>query len=60
MEVVNLSKRIGKDDIKTLIGYAKRLDADEMIIHKDGSISLYCKDGGICEHYRPSRKELYK
>lgn len=38
--------------------WAKRLEATECIIHKNGAVSLYCDDGCICENYYPSQKEL--
>jgi len=40
--------------------WAKRLEAEECVIHKNGAVSLYCKDGIICEDYHPGAKELYK
>ena len=52
-----------KMDVETKINldrWARRLEADEMVIHKDGTVSLTCKDGIICENYRPSAKELYR
>lgn len=41
-----------------LHGWAKRLEATEMVIHKDGSVTLTCPDGCICNNYRPTAKEL--
>lgn len=38
--------------------YAKRLEAEEMTVHMDGSITLTCEDGYICERYHPTAKEL--
>jgi len=38
--------------------WAKRLEADECIIHEDHTVTLSCKYGGICTNYRPSAKEL--
>jgi len=60
MEFTNFCKRLGSDEIKAIYGYAKRLEASECVIHKNGSISLYCPDGCICENYIPTRKELYR
>ena len=40
--------------------WARRLEAEEMTIHKDGTVTLMCKYGCICENYRPAAKELYK
>lgn len=60
MTTTNFCKRLDKETKIALYRYAKRLDATEMTIHKDGSISLFCDDGCICENYRPTAKELYK
>lgn len=60
MTVYNFSKRIDVDTKILLERWARRLEADEMTIHRDGSITLICTDGYICEHYRPTAKELYK
>lgn len=60
MEFINFCRKIRSDEIKAIYGYAKRLEADECIIHGNGSISLYCKDGCICENYIPTRKELHR
>lgn len=52
-----------KMDVTTKIAlnkWARRLDADEMTIHKDGSITLMCADGCICKNYKPTRKEFYR
>lgn len=60
MKTYNFYKRL---DVATKIAldkWAKRLEAEEMTIHKDGSVSLYCKYGCICENYMPTREELYK
>lgn len=40
--------------------YADRLEAEEMVIHSDGSVTLTCEDGYICERYFPTLQELYK
>lgn len=52
-----------KMDIQTKISidkWARRLDAEEMTVHKDGSVTLINSEGYICENYRPSAKELNK
>lgn len=59
MKTYNMCKRMDKETIIVLNKYAKRLEADELIIHKDGSITLTCKDGIICDRYRPAAHELY-
>lgn len=58
MELTNHCRRVHKDQRIKIYYWAKRLDAEECIIHTDGTVSLYCKDGCICEHYRPSEREL--
>ena len=40
--------------------WATRLEATEMIIHKNGSVTLLCPDGYICNEYKPTATELYK
>ena len=60
MTVYNFCKRIDVSTKILLDKWARRLEADEMTIHSDGSITLMCTDGYICERYRPTAKELYK
>ena len=60
MIVYNFCRKISVDYKIQLQRWAKRLEADEMTIHSDGTITLMCKDGCICENYKPSLKELYK
>ena len=43
-----------------LLRLAKRLDAEEMTIHSDGTITLMGKDGCICRRYKPSSEEINK
>lgn len=38
--------------------WAKRLGADECTIHTDNSVTLDCKDGNICDHFKPTASEL--
>lgn len=46
-------------EYKALLRYwAKKLGATEMVIHEDGSITLTCPDGYICNNYRPTVNEL--
>ena len=60
MTITNFNKKYTRSDIIALIKYARRLEAEELTIHKDGTITLMCKDGCICENYLPTAKELYK
>lgn len=59
MKTYNMCKRMDKQTIIALNKYAKRLEADILIIHKDGSITLTCEDGIICDNYEPTAKDLY-
>lgn len=47
-----------KEYLIQLYYYAKRLGAEDMTVHRDGSITLICEYGYICERYRPTAKEL--
>jgi hypothetical protein len=38
--------------------WAKRLEADDMTIHEDKTVTLECADGCICNHYKPTPQEL--
>ena len=60
MKIYDFSKNMEVSYKIALNKYAKRLEADEMTIHRDNSITLMCEDGCICEHYKPTSKELYK
>lgn len=40
--------------------WAKRLEADDMTIHEDETVTLECADGCICNHYKPTPQELAK
>ena len=60
MKTYNFCKRIDVETKVLLYKWAKRLEADEMTIHKDGSVTLMCKDGCICDNYKPTASELYK
>lgn len=43
------------------LGYfAKRLGATVMVVHRDGSVDLFCDDGCICLNYRPTKRDLYR
>lgn len=59
MITTNFCKKMTVERKIALEKWAKRLEAREMTIHRDGSVSLYCEYGCICENYRPSVKELY-
>ena len=53
----------GRHTIEYIIAldkWARKLEADDMVLHKDGTVTLSCKDGGICENYRPTAAELRK
>lgn len=53
----------GRHTIEYLVqldSWAKKLEADTMIVHRDGTVTLSCKDGGICTQYRPTAGELRK
>lgn len=60
MTTYNFCRRMDVSTKIALDRWARRLDADEMTIHKDGSVTLMCTDGCICENYTPTRNELYK
>ena len=60
MKTYNFCRRMDVSTKIALDRWARRLDADEMTIHKDGSVTLMCADGYICENYKPTRKELYR
>ena len=45
--------------ITTLKLWAVSLHADTLFINDDNTVSLYCKDGCICENYAHTIKELY-
>lgn len=50
-----------KMDIETKIAiknWAKFLGTEELTIHRDGTVTMMCKDGCIGENDRPTRKEL--
>lgn len=40
--------------------WATRLEATEMVVNKNGSVTLLCPDGYICNEYKPTAAELYK
>lgn len=58
MTVTYMTKKVPVDMKKALWNWAKRLDATEMIIWHDGSISLWEGNDNICEKYYPSAEEL--
>ena len=60
MTVYNFCEKMNVPYKLLLEKWAKRLDAEEMIIHRDGSVTLMCKDGYICERYIPTSTEIYK
>lgn len=58
MTTYDFCKRLSREHKIALNRWARRLDADEMTIHADGTVTLMCEDGCICENYNPSAKEL--
>lgn len=60
MTITNFCKRMKKSEIIAYTYYAKRLDATEMIIHKNGTIDLYEDNNCICLDYQPTNTELYR
>ena len=60
MTVYNFCEKMNVPYKLLLEKWAKRLDAEEMTIHRDGSVTLMCKDGYICERYIPTSTEIYK
>lgn len=60
MKTYNFCKKMSVETKILLSKWAKRLEAEEMTIHKDGSVTLMCEEGCICERYTPTAKELYK
>ena len=54
---------LGKFDKNYIIQvsiWCKGLGADEITIWSDGSVTAWCKDGSICDRYKPTTKELAK
>ena len=60
MTVYNFCEKMNVPYKLLLEKWAKRLDAEEMTIHRDGSVTLMCKDGYICERYIPTSTEICK
>lgn len=58
--IINYCTEMNENLIGAIIKYAKRLEAEELIIHEDYTITLTCEDGYICIKYSPSLKELFK
>ena len=58
MTIYNFCKKMSVQEKIMIEKWAKRLEAEEMTIHKNGSITLMCKYGYICERYTPTYKEL--
>jgi len=59
MKTYNMCKRMDKQTKIAINRWSKRLEADIVIIHKDGSVTLTCEDGIICDNYTPTAKDLY-
>lgn len=60
MTTTNFCRMINKDNLIAINKWAKRLGADDVTIHRNGSITLECKNGYICREYKPTPKELYR
>lgn len=63
MTTTNFYRKNGgysKEMLMYIYKWAKVLEADEMIIHANGAITLVCKDGYICNNYKPTTQELKK
>ena len=58
MIVTYLTKKVSVEMKKALWNWAKRLDATEMTVWHDGSVSLWEDNDNICEKYYPSAEEL--
>lgn len=59
MKTYNFCKRMNVQTKIAINRWARRLEADEVTIHKDGTVTMTCEDGYICYHDRPTAKELY-
>ena len=60
MVVKNMVDEMDTSLLVLLKEWAIRLEADEMIINSDASITLLCSDGCICDHYSPTIMELFE
>lgn len=59
MTVTNFNHKINKNQIIAFRKYAERLEATDMTIHRDGTVTLFYHNDCICDRYLPSAKELY-
>lgn len=50
--------RASREYIIKVAEWAKKIEADEMTIHHDLSVTLENRDGCICNHYKPTPQEL--
>jgi len=50
--------RHSKQYIASIRTWGRFLLATEGTIWTDGTVTLMCKDGAICNHYRPTPQEL--
>lgn len=57
MKLYNLGN-CSKEYVKKVYYWAKRLEATEVIIHSDKTVTLTCPDGCICNAYKPTPAEL--
>lgn len=63
MTITNFYRKNGgysKEMLMYIYKWAKVLGADEMTIFPNGKITLTCKDGCICNRYKPTTQELKK
>ena len=58
MTLTDMRTKATVDYKKAVWSMAKRLEAEEVTIWNDWSVSMFCKDGCICDRYKPSAKEL--
>ena len=58
MTVTNFCRRMDVGTKIALERWARGLGADDMTIHRDGSVTLTCEYGYICENYRPTARQL--
>ena len=60
MTTTSFCKRMRREERIALDKWARFLLADEMIIHHNGTVTLMCKYGCICDNYMPTADELRK
>ena len=60
MKMSNFCKWMQKRRYHAIYKWAESLEADECKINRDGTVTLTCEDGIICEDYVVPEKSLYK